>query len=342
MQSIFSFSQLVPFTFEQSDHQVKPILEVADFNSDGTVDFEDIATVSIAVSLGIDDAIYDLNADGEVNTADIWETVGDFGQSSSLLDQQLADIHDDIQAFLIPSGIGLAALNGYAPFTQTFAGHGSHWVNPDKVEDVFAKDQADWTYRDYIGLNVSPPEDGFFSQEVLGVFYLLPPPPDQLANFWNDLGNQISALQAEEQDILSWNSAADLEINPLDLFADDPLTNHVENWHTHERVYIRRSLIDPLNSNVVDYLENVTDAELTQMVQAALTSDERILWGIETPNGFDYSDLRYATDIILPKFGMMHVWVDELSSDPLGVFAETNENVAIGYPEVPGSHHHAV
>lgn len=341
----FLLNPVVPDTFA-TEPAITPILGSSDFNGDGIVDFSDIASVAIASIQGAlfnrHDAIFDRNADGKVDVEDIRATIRDFGETSSLFGRQLAEIYQETKQYFSGLGVVTAALDGIGPFTQAFRGHGEHWVSVDRIVSALEKPKADLTHMDFIGLNVEPDSsevgDSLFERSVAGVFYLVPP-------------DNLEALYAEfVMDVLDGDNRADFDA-PLyaqgdpDLFADDPIISpaHAENWHQHQDVHIYRP--DALSATTVNYRQNLTDEELFNAAAAALLDEERVLWGLETPNGFAYADIAEATDLILPSFQMMHVWINSINSGEFGVFAETHPLISPDAPPLSshtGPHHEPI
>lgn len=103
----------------------KPILNVSDFNGDGTVTSEDVRLVSRQARSGEYIAFYDRNADYVVDLTDVMATLRELHTHSTLLDQQLAAVFWETERYRDQA---TAIAEGYIPFTQSFFGHGSHWA----------------------------------------------------------------------------------------------------------------------------------------------------------------------------------------------------------------------
>lgn len=315
------------------------ILSQPDFNGDGIVNYKDVLIVNFKVLqgrvTGRYDAIFDRNSDGKVDALDVRATLSSIGNKSSELDLQLVEIYKDTKSFYSNFGILSAILNGYTAFTPAFQGHGEHWVNVSRIAEVLTKPKAELTHTDYIGINVEPLGGGLLERKVLGVFYLIQ--PDNLTELWN---NFVSTAQDGDEEI-NFGIPEYQEIP--DIFADDPLFSpHVENWHQHNSVYIHYP--NPLDPTSVIFEQNLSPEELYQRYKAATIDDpsnELVVWGIETGNGFDFNDISQANVMFLPSFQMMHGWVNALNPGEFGVFGETNPLVSPDAPPLPSAHGHS-
>ena len=320
-----------------------PILSQPDFNGDGIVNGRDVVRLSFELIkgrfTGNYNSIFDVNGDGIVNRQDLRLTVSAINEPSSLLDQQLATLYQDVKPFLSKFGMLNAITSGFGAFTPEFQGHGEHWVQPEKLIGALSKPKEDLTYLDYVGLNVEPKgNESLLERDVLGVFYLVQ--PDNLEELW---GNFLASAADGDQEISF--GIPDYQQTP-DIFADDPLLSpHRENWHQHNSVYIHNP--NPLDPTGVVFEQNLTPQELFARFIDATENDpnnEKVLWGIETSNGFDLADIPDANVLILPSFQMMHAWINTLTPSHNGAFGETNSLVSPDAPPLDshGGHHGGV
>lgn len=135
------------------DSPAKPLLSVADFDGSGQVDRNDIQAIGDIFRNGTYYSLYDRNADGTVDTHDIMLSVRDMGKTSSLTDQQLAQLYDHLKPLQTLSGYENIAAPGFEPITPALAGHGVHWTESGSPFDV-------------TGINVSSDHSA-----VKGVYY---------------------------------------------------------------------------------------------------------------------------------------------------------------------------
>lgn len=103
-----------------------PILSVADFNGDGSVnnlDIEDLTARSGSVA-GEDlyHPLYDLNANGTIDEQDLTEANNDLGVDVPLLDQQIAQATQATMKYYGSEGLEQAIADGYLPSTQEAMG----------------------------------------------------------------------------------------------------------------------------------------------------------------------------------------------------------------------------
>ncbi len=119
------------------DPYVSPVLSVADVNADGVADRRDVNEVT--QHMGTQDGdpdyhpLYDLNADGQINGRDVAEAARDIGEMVPLVDTQIASATLATMDYYGPGGMYAAMRAGYLPFTSTFAGHGIHLLNFNKI-----------------------------------------------------------------------------------------------------------------------------------------------------------------------------------------------------------------
>ncbi len=210
----------------------QPLLTVADFNGDGTVtaaDLEDINARNNTV-MGDDNyhVLYDLNADGSINADDIALAQASLGETSPLIDQQIASATQATMKYYGENGIENAIADGYIPFTPEAKGHGIHYFNPALAAQVANAEQLDVELP--VGLNFDA------KGNLVAVFYIRYP-------------------QAEQP--TPENPSAGLSVNPAD---DHPpkesfATLTDEDWHNHEQVW--ESKLGSLNPEALYFEEDV-------------------------------------------------------------------------------------
>lgn len=96
---------------------------------DGIVGGGDIFLISRQVRKGDYIAFFDRNADYRLDQRDVVITAREVRSPSTFADQQLAAAFWDTVRYRDQDA---AIADGYIPFTQTFYGHGQHWLqHPD-------------------------------------------------------------------------------------------------------------------------------------------------------------------------------------------------------------------
>jgi hypothetical protein len=106
-----------------------PVLSVGDFDGSGRVGIHDLILVIRQRYRHDYVAFYDRNADYKLNGWDIVHTAFELGDSSTMMDQQIASVYWGTVAFR-DQDTAIAA--GFMPFTPAFAGHGRHYAqHPD-------------------------------------------------------------------------------------------------------------------------------------------------------------------------------------------------------------------
>jgi len=143
-------------------------LQTADFNGDGAVEQADIELIIEAVATNKYQAFYDLNNDGKLKEKDVEIAIGDDGKESSLLDQTVAKLYQNVQKY---QDIGAAVRDGFIPFTQEYQNHGYHMIrffnfNTDP-DDPWSRVNLDET------IDVTRPEGLNYDRfgNLVGVFF---------------------------------------------------------------------------------------------------------------------------------------------------------------------------
>lgn len=132
----------------QADHEhagfcapetrAKPVLSTSDFDGDGTVTRKDLRLLRQQVRSGQYIAFFDRNADRALDRKDIAIALAETGSASTQLDQQLAAAYQGSKAY---RNIRSAIRAGFVPWTPSFHGHGTHWVQrPEKGSLGYAFD----------------------------------------------------------------------------------------------------------------------------------------------------------------------------------------------------------
>jgi hypothetical protein len=216
---------------EETHDSATPILSVADFNGDRSVnnlDIEDLTARYGAVE-GEDlyHPLYDLNANGTIDDQDLTEANNDLGVDVPLLDQQIAQATQATMKYYGSEGLEQAIADGYIPLTQELEGHGIHYYNPTLADEVGNLEELD--IERPVGLN--------FDNEgnLTAVFYLRFP---------------------ETQSATADNPLAGLLVDPADDFPPssfDTLT--ADDWHHHHNTWFTG--VSNLNPELVYFEEDV-------------------------------------------------------------------------------------
>ncbi|MDQ1816562.1 hypothetical protein RBA41_25000 [Massilia sp. CCM 9210] len=107
-----------------------PVLSTSDFDGDRTVTRNDLRMLRQQVRSGQYVAFFDRNADHVLDSKDIAIAVAETGSLSTELDRQLAAAYRATKAY---RNIRAAIHDGFVPWTPSFHGHGTHWVQrPEK------------------------------------------------------------------------------------------------------------------------------------------------------------------------------------------------------------------
>ena len=208
-----------------------PLLTVADFNGDGSVDLTDIQGLLLRHnSLDGEDSyhpLYDLNADHKIDSDDIIIAMQTLGEDVPLLDQQIAQATQATMKYYGINGLENAIADGYIPITQELKGHGTHYGNLAIFLETKNLEQADLNRP--VGLNYDA------EGNLLAVFYLREP-----------------LRQEANPD----NPLAELLINPEDNFPPNSFdTLSSEDWHMHRSAWIIG--LGNLNAETVYFEEDV-------------------------------------------------------------------------------------
>lgn len=148
----------------------RPLLSVADFDGNGRVDGRDIAQLARAIGGRQYYAFYDRNADGVLDQLDLRAATRDIHRESTAFDRELAAAFARFRQFQTVSGPAALAGLGFMPGTQSFRGHGVHWLSFAGAASTQGLKHADKTLAE--GLNV--PADG---SRVWGMFWGEPSVP---------------------------------------------------------------------------------------------------------------------------------------------------------------------
>ncbi|HEX8613238.1 MAG TPA: hypothetical protein VF800_18265 [Telluria sp.] len=115
-----------------------PVLSTSDFDGDGKVTRKDLRLLRQQVRTGQYIAFFDRNADHVLDRKDIAIATGEAGSPSTELDRQLAAAYQATKAY---RNIRAAIGDGFVPWTPSFQGHGTHWVQrPEKGSLGYAFD----------------------------------------------------------------------------------------------------------------------------------------------------------------------------------------------------------
>ena len=208
-----------------------PLLSVADFNGDGSVDLTDIQDILLRHhSLDGEDLyhpLYDLNADHKIDSDDIINAIQSLGEDVPLLDQQIAQATQATMRYYGVNGLENAIADGYIPITQEAKGHGTHYGNLAIFLETKNFEQVDLNRP--VGLNYDAEDN------LLAVFYLREP-----------------LTQEANPD----NPLAELLIDPEDDFPPNSFdTLSPEAWHRHQSTWTTN--FGNLNSEQVYFEEDV-------------------------------------------------------------------------------------
>lgn len=115
-----------------------PVLSTSDFDGDGKVTRQDLRLLRQQVALRRYIAFFDRNADHVLDRKDIAIAIAEAGSPSTQLDRQLAAAYHATKAY---RNIRSAIRAGFVPWTPSFHGHGTHWVQrPEKGSLGYAFD----------------------------------------------------------------------------------------------------------------------------------------------------------------------------------------------------------
>ncbi|MGK7952989.1 MAG: calcium-binding protein [Xenococcaceae cyanobacterium] len=195
------------------ENSLTPILSVADFDGNGSVEFDDIYDLASRYNAvaGEDDyhPIYDLNTNGEIDLEDILDAIDDYGEDVPLQDRQIAQATQATMKYYGSGGLEQAIEDGYLPFTQEVKGHGVHYVDFNLLVEVANSKELD--VERPIGLNYDA------EGNLLAVFYIRVP---------------------ETQEVTPDNPFGNLFVKEADDFPPssfDTLT--ADDWHIHQNIW---------------------------------------------------------------------------------------------------------
>lgn len=141
------------------------VLGVADFNADGRVGEDDRQRLQQAIDSGDYAAFYDLDADGELSTADLDHPAASAGGESKPVDRELARLFAATEKYR-DRDVAIED-DRFMPYTPAAHGHGAHWARHPETATLdyrFEHDRPE-------GLNYDA--DG----KLWGVFYMVGPSP---------------------------------------------------------------------------------------------------------------------------------------------------------------------
>lgn len=152
-QSLVSANEMTPL----------PLTSVADVDASGRVTKEDTKLIKNKVKAKKYISLYDINADGALNDADIELADSQIGQYSTLLDQEIATFFQRFEHLQGMTGAQFQTFDYNMAFTS-LAGHGAHWINTVGFASVLPGGMPN--YNQAQGLNL--PADG---SEAKAMFY---------------------------------------------------------------------------------------------------------------------------------------------------------------------------
>ncbi|WP_299491476.1 hypothetical protein [Acaryochloris sp. IP29b_bin.137] len=149
-----------------SPHQPAPLLSVADFDGDGVVNEDDLSSLEQRIAQGQAGyhPLYDLDANGVLDSNDLQQAESTVESSVSQLDQQVAQATQATMKYYGPGGIEQALQDGYVPTTEEAKGHGSHYYNFGLAAQIGNDKTLDVTQP--VGLNFND------RGELIAVFYI--------------------------------------------------------------------------------------------------------------------------------------------------------------------------
>lgn len=106
---------------------VEPLLSTSDYNGDGVVDGRDQSMIARATSKGKYYALYDINADGVLNSEDVSQSAHNMGATSTPTDQLIAKMYQRFKHFQHVSTFDDIEAMGFMPLGPALQFHGQHW-----------------------------------------------------------------------------------------------------------------------------------------------------------------------------------------------------------------------
>lgn len=279
----------------------EPILTVADFNGDGTVNGGDVAMIRRAINEGEYIAFFDRNADGFLDSEDHLATVSDMRKPSSLLDQQIASVFHATKKY---RSLSAAQGDGYRVFTQNMEGHGIHYARlPFRLDASGARDAS---YENPIddSVEITQPEGLNYDADgnLVAVFYYHGLDVEDI----NEAeGNEAAISQLIETGLIMGYLMRD-HFLPHDAFAGDD-----ETWHSH---------VGACWDNL-DYIAMQQPGAVYPLFNQHMTPEQ--CSNMPTAGASAWS----------PAFNMLHLWLYELN--PCGKFAGTHPYVSQNGPTEP-------
>jgi hypothetical protein len=253
---------------EHGEHEVQPLLTVADFDGDGAVNWSDLTDLFSRYGSKTGEEkyhfLYDLNVDGQIDQKDLVLAVSSIGEAVPLLDRQIAQATQATMKYYGANGLANAIADGYLPVTPEAKGHGIHYYNQKLALEIGNSDTLDVEHP--VGLNYDS------KGNLLAVFYVRNPKTQQATP-----ENPFGPFLVDPTD----------DHPPTTSF--DALDDHA--WHHHHSAWIRGIGLDSLESDSVYFEE---DVPLSMVVSRAEQAQFQFY-----PN----SDQFYN-----PKFWMLHGW----------------------------------
>lgn len=283
---------------------MQPLLTVADFNGDGTVNNDDLDDLFDRIVDSNYHPLYDLNADSALTGADLDLAIASVGSNVSLLDQQIAQATQATMKYYGEGGLEQAIAEGYAPWTQEIGGHGIHLFNPFLANQI--GNNTELVITQPIGLNYDA------EGNLKAVFYIRL--PKLLSGAIQDPLNPFVIQQELAQ-------TGQVIVDPDDDFIPNSFDTLTEDdWHIHERAWIRG--LGNTNSELVYYEDSLPLEDFNARILEKVENEQPL---------FPLSD-----ELATPKFWMLHGWFHSLNSD--GIFANIDPTLSINTVSDIGVH----
>lgn len=155
--------------------QPTPLLGVADFDGDGAVNDDDLSSLDLRIAKGPAGyhPLYDLDANGILDSSDRERAEATVGSPVPELDRQIAQATQATMKYYGPGGVEQALQDGYIPATEEAKGHGYHYYNFGLAEQIGNNKTLDITQP--VGLNFND------KGELIAVFYIHIPKTNGIA-----------------------------------------------------------------------------------------------------------------------------------------------------------------